>query len=52
MNTVNFTDEELLALAEFFKPEGGSMDDAIFDRIGRRLLVVAAKADLIDPEVA
>lgn len=47
---IKLTDEELHALAEFFNNDNYSMDTAMYDRIGRKFLVAAAKAGLYDED--
>lgn len=44
---VYFTEVELKALDEFFNGDG-TMEDTIYDPLGRKLLIAAAKAGLHD----
>lgn len=44
---VHFTEVELRALNEFFNGEG-TMEDTIYDPLGRKILIAAAKAGLHD----
>lgn len=46
---VYFTEVELAALNEFFNGDG-TMEDTIYDPLGRKLLIAAAKAGLLEGE--
>lgn len=46
--SVTLTEAELYSLSEFLNNENASMDDWLYDRIGRKVLVAAAKAGLYD----
>jgi hypothetical protein len=46
--SVSFTDVELFAISEFFNSEEGDLPEFLYARIGKKLLVAAAKAGLYD----
>lgn len=47
-HTLEFTPEELKALSDFFNDEWYSMPDFLYEPIGKKFLIAAAKAGLFD----
>lgn len=46
--SLSFTEVELFAISEFFNAEDGDLPEFLYARIGKKLLVAAAKAGLYD----
>lgn len=47
--SVRFSEEELIALDRFFNGDG-EMSDTIYDPLGRKFCIAAAKAGLLDED--